>query len=182
MSLWANVFLGNRLSGQMSFWANVIWTNVFLGKYLSGQMSFWANVFLGKCLSGKMSSGQMSFWANVFLGKFCLGKCPSGQMSFRANVSRQMSLGKCRMGKCHGTHLLIHFFFGNKLFLPICQMSISNFLQTRLPSKSRRLSGDEADCLETSKCSYKLLKIDHKLRTFLLLCRILIFLPASSRT
>jgi hypothetical protein len=100
MSLWANVFLGNLLFGQMFFWANVFWANVLLGKYRSGQMSFWANVFcanvfLGKCLSGQMSSGQMSsgqmsFWANVFLGKCRLGKRPSGQTSYG-----QMSLGKC---------------------------------------------------------------------------------------
>jgi hypothetical protein len=90
MSLWANVFLGNRLSGQMSFWANVFWANVFLGKCLSGQMSFWANVF----------------WANVFLGKRLLskchlGKCLSGQMYFLANVVWANDLlGKCRMSKC----------------------------------------------------------------------------------
>jgi hypothetical protein len=63
-SLWANVFLGNRLSGQMSFWAKVFWANVFLGKCLSGQMSFWAdvlwaNVVLGKCLWANV------VWANV---------------------------------------------------------------------------------------------------------------------
>jgi hypothetical protein len=81
MSFWANVLmgkclLGKCLSGQMSFWANVFWANVV-----------WANVFLGKCLSGQMLSGQMSFWANVVW----------------AIVYGQMSLGKCRMGKCHGT-------------------------------------------------------------------------------
>jgi hypothetical protein len=69
MSLWANVFLGNRHSGQVSFWANVFWANVFLGKRLSGQTFFWVNVF----------------WANVFLGK-----CLSGQMS-----SEECGLGKC---------------------------------------------------------------------------------------
>jgi hypothetical protein len=92
MSLWANIYLVNRLSGQMSFWANV----------------FWANVFLGKCPSGQTSSGQMSFCANVLLGKRLLGKCLpgkwlSGQMAFWANVLLghgqtlygQMSLGKC---------------------------------------------------------------------------------------
>jgi hypothetical protein len=46
MSFWANVFLGNRLSGQMSFWANVFWANVFL-----------SNVFLGKCPSGQIVLG-----------------------------------------------------------------------------------------------------------------------------
>jgi hypothetical protein len=68
MSFWANVFLGKRL----------------LGNYLSGQMSFcanviWANVHLGKCLSGQMSSGQMSIWPNVTgqmsMGKPHMGKC-----------------------------------------------------------------------------------------------------------
>jgi hypothetical protein len=78
---WANVFQGKCLSGQtsygqMSFWANVFWANVF-----------WANVHLGKCLSGETSSGQMS----------------SGQMSLWVNVSAQMSLGKCRTGKCRIT-------------------------------------------------------------------------------
>jgi hypothetical protein len=87
MSFWANVFLGNCPSGQMS----------------SGQMSFWANIFLGK-----RPSGQMSFWANVFLGKLLMGKrlmgkCPSGQMSFWANVFwadvfwANVVLGKCRV-------------------------------------------------------------------------------------
>jgi hypothetical protein len=81
MSFWANVLLGKFLlskclSGQISFWANVFWSNVV-----------WANVFLGNCLSGQMSSGQTPFWANVV----------------KANVSGQMYLGKCRMGKCHGT-------------------------------------------------------------------------------
>jgi hypothetical protein len=52
------------------------WANVFWAN------GVWANVFLSKCLSE-----QMSFWANVVW----------------ANVSGQMSLGKCRMGKCHGT-------------------------------------------------------------------------------
>jgi hypothetical protein len=84
--IWANVFLGKCLSGQLSFWANV-----FLGKCLSGQLSFWANVFLGKRPCGQTSSGQMSFWTNVFLanvllGNFFLGKCLSEQMSFWANV------------------------------------------------------------------------------------------------
>jgi hypothetical protein len=70
MSFWANVSLGkclsvNHLSGQMSFWQNVLWANVFLGKCLSGKMFFWENVFLGKCPSGKMSSVQMSYWANI---------------------------------------------------------------------------------------------------------------------
>jgi hypothetical protein len=133
LSLWANVFLGKRpcgqmASGQMSFWANVFWANVLLGKRLLskcifGQMSFWANVFLGKCLSGQMSSGQMSsgqmlFWANVFLGKCCLGKCHHGQMSpwanvVWANISGQMSLGKRRMVKCHGT---VDYMHGNQTF------------------------------------------------------------------
>jgi hypothetical protein len=95
-----HVFLGKCLSGQMLSRANVFWANVFLGKYLSGQMSFWANVvwanvfwanvFLGKCLSGQMSSGQMSPWANVVW----------------SNVSGQMSLGKCRLGKGHGTVIM----------------------------------------------------------------------------
>jgi hypothetical protein len=71
------------------------WTIVFLGKRPSGQMSFWANVFLGKSPSGQMSSGQMSFWANVVW----------------ANVSEQMSLGKCRMGKRHGTEFAKGAFF-----------------------------------------------------------------------
>jgi hypothetical protein len=74
LSLWANVFRGKRLFGQIS----------------SGQMSFWANVFLGKHLlgkplMGKCPSGQMSFWANVFWADV-----------FWANVVLgQMSLGKC---------------------------------------------------------------------------------------
>jgi hypothetical protein len=115
MSFWANVFLGRCLSGQMSFWANVFWANVFLGKRPSGQTSFWANVLLGKCLLSKCLSGQMSFWLNVFwsnvlwanihLGKCLSGQMSSGQMSFWANVSGQMSLGKCRVGKCRVTIL-----------------------------------------------------------------------------
>jgi hypothetical protein len=99
--------MDNCISEQMSFQSNVIWAIVFLGKCLSGQISFWAIVFMGKCPSGQMSSGQMSFranvfwqmsarqmslWANVFLGKCRLGKRPS----------EQMSLGKRPMGKCHG--------------------------------------------------------------------------------
>jgi hypothetical protein len=57
------------------------------GQMSSGQMYSWANVFMGKCLYGQMLSGQMSPWANVEW----------------ANVSEQMSLGKYRMGKRHGT-------------------------------------------------------------------------------
>jgi hypothetical protein len=113
----------------MSLWENIIWANVFLGNCLSGQMSFWANVFLGNCLSGQMSFWANVvwanvfwanvFWANVFLGKRLFGQTLSGQMSpwanvVWANVSGQMSLGKCRLGKCHGavynTLKLICFF------------------------------------------------------------------------
>jgi hypothetical protein len=56
--IWANVFLGKCLSGQMSFWANAFWANVFLANV------FWANVVLGKCRSGQMSLGKC-LWANV---------------------------------------------------------------------------------------------------------------------
>jgi ligand-binding sensor protein len=61
-------------------------SNSNLGNCISGQMSFWANVLLGKRLLGKCLSGQMSFCADVFLGKSRLGKCLSGQISFWANV------------------------------------------------------------------------------------------------
>jgi hypothetical protein len=116
--VWATVFLRKCLSNQMLSGQTSIWANVFWGKCLSGQMSFWANDLLGKCLLGKCLFGQMSFWANVFwandvwanifMGKCLSGKMSSGQMSFWANVvwanvSGQMSLGKCRMGKRHGT-------------------------------------------------------------------------------
>jgi hypothetical protein len=37
---WENVFMGNHLSGQTSFWADVFWANVFLGKCPSGQMLY----------------------------------------------------------------------------------------------------------------------------------------------
>jgi hypothetical protein len=40
--------MGKCLSGQMSFWANVVWANVLLGKRRKGQMA---------------------------LGKRCMGKC-----------------------------------------------------------------------------------------------------------
>jgi hypothetical protein len=111
--------LGKHACGHMSFWANVFLGQSLLGKCLSGQMSFWANVFwfwannvwanvfwgvclLGKCLMGKCPSGQIYFWANVFWAhvfwaNVVLGKC------LWANVSRQMSLGKCRMVKCRVT-------------------------------------------------------------------------------
>jgi hypothetical protein len=42
-SAWENVFLGKCLSGQMSFWANVVWANVLLGKRRMGKW-LWANV------------------------------------------------------------------------------------------------------------------------------------------
>jgi hypothetical protein len=46
--------LGKCLSGQVSFWANVVWANTLLGKRR-----------MGKCLcsnvSGQMSYGQMSW-------------------------------------------------------------------------------------------------------------------------
>jgi hypothetical protein len=61
--------------------------NFSYGKLYFWSIIVWAIVFLGKCFSGQMSSGQMSLWANVVW----------------ANVSGQMSLGKRRMGKCHGT-------------------------------------------------------------------------------
>jgi hypothetical protein len=88
MSHGANIFLGNRLygqiyfcanipSGEISFWANDFWANVVL-----------ANVFIGKSLFGQMSSRQMSFWVNVVW----------------ANVSGQLSLGKRRMCKRYEIH------------------------------------------------------------------------------
>jgi hypothetical protein len=80
MFLWANDFLGNRLSGQMSFWANVFWANVFRKCRLHGQMSFWANVV----------------WANVLLGERRMGKW------LRANVSGQTSYGQ--MSWNHSSH------------------------------------------------------------------------------
>jgi hypothetical protein len=89
--------VGKCLSWKTSVMANVLWANVFLGKFLSGQLSYgqmtiWANVLLanvhlGKCISGQMSSGQMSYV----------------QMLFWANVSGQTSLRKCRIGKCRIT-------------------------------------------------------------------------------
>jgi hypothetical protein len=118
------------LSGQLSFWANVS-----LGKCLSGQLSSWANVLLGKRLLGKCLSGQMSFWANVFWANIFLGKCLfgqmssgqmlSGQMSFWANVSGQLSLGKCRMGKCHGT---IPWYWSDRLYEVIIFIKSVRFL------------------------------------------------------
>jgi hypothetical protein len=92
--------MGKCLSGQLSFFANVLLSKCHLGKCLSGQMSFWANVLLGKCLLGKCRFGQMSIWANVFWANVFLGKCLSGQMSFWANVVwANVPLGKRRMGK-----------------------------------------------------------------------------------
>jgi hypothetical protein len=90
MSFWANDSLGNYLSGQMSFWANVFW-----------QMSFWANVFLGKCLLDKCPSGQMSFWANVLLAIVDLGKY------LWANVSGQMSYGQISYHHAGKTYLAL---------------------------------------------------------------------------
>jgi hypothetical protein len=68
MPFWAIVFLGNCLSGQMFFRANIFWANVFLGKCLSGQMSFW----------GQMSPWTTIVWANVsgqmYICKYRMGK------------------------------------------------------------------------------------------------------------
>jgi hypothetical protein len=92
MSLWANVILGNCLSGQISFCVNVFWANVFLGKCLSGQMSsgqisFWANVFRANVVWANVFWANV-VWANVLLRKRRMGKC------ILANVSGQTSYGK----------------------------------------------------------------------------------------
>jgi hypothetical protein len=65
-------------------------------------MSFWANVFLGNCLLGKRLMGK---YINVHLGKCLHGETLYGQMSTLKNVVwayvyEQMSIRRCRMGKC----------------------------------------------------------------------------------
>jgi hypothetical protein len=164
---WANVFLSKWISGQtssgkMSFWANVFLGQWFLGKCPSGQMSFWANFFGANVVLENVFWVNV-FWANVFWANVVLENVFWVNVFwanvFWANVYlgkffEQMSLGKCRMGKCRITLLCIYtrqrpgvrMLLNNKVFFlqkkecavcNICLFIISSFVEI---SRRRRFS------------------------------------------
>jgi hypothetical protein len=127
----------------MSFWPNVIWATVFLGKCLCGQISS-GQIPSGKRLLGKCLSGQMSFWANVS-GQMSLGKCRKGKRHRTKKKPNQPVWHQC--AQAHSSTLNIVLFgdttFAHTRFAQI-HLPRTTFAQRYLPRRTVLFGGKQA--------------------------------------